>query len=346
MPPKRVFKKAKSTSTTYASITVQDSDKLTNTSSETPPSDDPFSPSPLAEDSTAEKAERIAWSEEMTEQLVEVVYAKWEEAPGACDNGMKRDTWTEGADRANQVRKVGAVVTWDKAKNKWGDLKIKYRHWVKLSEMSGFGFNPDTGLYEAFDYVWDNLNKSEPNIIWHKTHIMPFRDMIGEILQEETANGGGALTATEPTPLDPRLVAFDTTTLAMASSSSTSPALTSKPKTQYNKSKRKVRTESADDEDKRVPAKKVDLGAAISSLAEQMDLARKAKEQFLTNQQKAVQLLESLYKKRLDMVAFIKACVFFKDEGNSSTFIILEDEEFRDRFLEINLGIELYKASI
>jgi hypothetical protein len=118
------------------------------------------------------------------------------------------------------------------------------------------------------------------------------------------------------------------------------------PKTQYNKSKRKVRTESADDEDKRVPAKKVDLGAAISSLAEQMDLARKAKEQFLTNQQKAVQLLESLYKKRLDMVAFIKACVFFKDEGNSSTFIILEDEEFRDRFLEINLGIELYKASI
>jgi hypothetical protein len=77
-----------------------------------------------------------------------------------------------------------------------------------------------------------------------------------------------------------------------------------------------------------------------------MDLARKAKEEFLTNQQKAVRLLEKAYKKRLDMMAFLQACSFFKDEGNANTFITLEDEEFRDRFLEINLGVELYQASI
>jgi hypothetical protein len=345
MPPKRVSRKAKSTSDTYESITVAG-----DIFSETPSSDN----TSLAEDSNdTEKAERISWSDEMAEQLVEVVHAKWEEAPGACDNGMKRETWHEGADRANRVRRSGAVVTWDKAKNKWGDLKIKYRHFVKLSQMSGFGFDPITELYEAHDYVWENLNKSEPNIIWHKTHVMPFRDLIGEILQDETANGGGALTAANPTPLDPRLVAHDTalvaTGLSLASPNPISVPKTTKP--HYNKSKRKVRAESANYEDEDAPTKKkvdqkVDLGVAISGLAKQMDLARKAKEEFLTNQQKAVRLLEKAYKKRLDMMAFLQACSFFKDEGNANTFITLEDEEFRDRFLEINLGVELYQASI
>ena len=75
----------------------------------------------------------------MIEQLVEVVHAKWEEAPGACDNGIKRDIWHIGVVRANRVRRNGAPVTWDKAKNKWQDLKNKYRHWAKLSDISGFG---------------------------------------------------------------------------------------------------------------------------------------------------------------------------------------------------------------
>jgi hypothetical protein len=51
--------------------------------------------------------------------------------------------------------------------------------------------------------MWENLNKSEPNIIWHKTHIMSFQDLIEEILQDKTANREGALTAANPTPLDP-----------------------------------------------------------------------------------------------------------------------------------------------
>ena len=225
----------------------------------------------------------------MTKALVEVVHQKWQEAPGACDNGMKRETWHIGADQANRVRRTGAPVTWHKAKNKQGDLKTKYRHWVKLLDMSGFGQNPDTELYLAFDYVWDNLNKSKPNIIWHKTHIMPFQDIIREILQEETTNRQGALTRTDPTPLDPRLVAYNTA-LAAGLSSLLSPAPISipiQPKTQYNKSKRKVKTEPTDKDSTPLP-KKVDLGIAINSLVEQISLAIKAKQNFLTSQQKAV----------------------------------------------------------
>jgi hypothetical protein len=69
--------------------------------------------------------------------------------------------------------------------------------------MSGFEFDLITELYEAHDYMWENLNKSEPNIIWHKTYVMLFRDLIREILQDETANEGGALIAANLTPLNP-----------------------------------------------------------------------------------------------------------------------------------------------
>jgi hypothetical protein len=45
-------------------------------------------------------------------------------------------------------------------------------------------------------------------------------------------------------------------------------------------------------------------------------------------------------------MAFFQVCSFFKDKGNANTFITLKDKEFRDRFLEINLRVKLYQASI
>ena len=69
-----------------------------------------------------------------------------------------------------------------------------------------------------------------------------------------------------------------------------------------------------------------------------MGRTRKAKEAFMTNQQKAVRLLETEYKERLDTImAFIQACAFLQDVGNAGTFITLTDLEFRDRYLEISL---------
>jgi hypothetical protein len=45
-------------------------------------------------------------------------------------------------------------VFWDKVKNKWGsDIKEKWKHWVLLSEMSGFGLNEEIEKYEAYEYV-------------------------------------------------------------------------------------------------------------------------------------------------------------------------------------------------
>ena len=44
------------------------------------------------------------------------------------------------------------------------------------------------------------------------------------------------------------------------------------------------------------------------------------------------------YKERLDITAFIKACSFFKDEGNVVTFTTLSDITVRDQWLELELG--------
>jgi hypothetical protein len=74
-----------------------------------------------------------------------------------------------------------------------------------LSNQSGFGFNSDTELYKAYDYVLESLNKAHPGILWHKTHVMPLRDQIGYILHDVQANGKGSLALEDPTPIDPRL---------------------------------------------------------------------------------------------------------------------------------------------
>jgi hypothetical protein len=122
---------------------------------------------------------------------------------------------------------------------------------------------------------------------------MPLCDLIGEILQDVQATGRSSFTIADPTPLDPRLIALD----AGNSSASVSPAPIVALKPVYNKSKKRARIEEGDDVDEKAPvAKKVDIGIAISGLTMELTLTRRLKETYLTNQQKAVQLLEKEYR--------------------------------------------------
>jgi hypothetical protein len=278
------------------------------------------------------------WTEEMLEQLVEVLYQVFDEG-GAADNSFKKSTFERAAGKVRRVYKGSQEITQVKCKNKWADTKRKWAHWVFLSKQSGIGFNPDTELYEAPDYVWDSLNKSHPKIIWHKTHVMPFRDMISYILHDVQANGRAALTLEDATPTDPRLI-------STAPRGSLDPPNNTSAKPPYNKSKKRIRVEALDsgEDAPAPPPKKVDLGVAISGLSREMELTRKAKEAHLSNQQKAIQLLETEYKTRLHMVAFIQACAFFKDEGNAVNFITLTDMDIRDRWLELELHTELLEC--
>lgn len=112
-------------------------------------------------------------------------------------------------------------------KNKWADTKKKWSHWVFLGKQSGIGFNTDTELYEAADYMWEALNRAHPSISWHKTHVMPFRETIGYILHDVQANGISAMSLEDPTPIDPRI----TSLRANVDSSASPRSLSAPPKT-------------------------------------------------------------------------------------------------------------------
>jgi hypothetical protein len=129
-------------------------------------------------------------------------------------------------------------------------------------------------------------------------------------------------------------------------SSSSSPAPILHTNLPYNRSKKRVKTEDLDREDDgpAVPKRanqKVDLGYSILRLTDELALTRKSKEEFQTVQQKAIGLLKTAYKKRLDILGFIEACDLLQDEGKAGTFVTLTNIERRDRWLEIILGRQL-----
>jgi len=71
-----------------------------------------------------------------------------------------------------------------------------------------------------------------------------------------------------------------------------------------------------------------------------MARGRKAREEYKSAQEKAIQLLES-YGERLDTMAFIEGCIFFEDEAKARIFISISNIERRNRWLEVNLHTEL-----
>jgi hypothetical protein len=72
-----------------------------------------------------------------------------------------------------------------------------------------------------------------------------------------------------------------------------------------------------------------------------MAKGRKLREEHKSNQEKAVQLLKSEYRDRLDTMVFIKACTFFEDKHKARSFLAISNIERQDRWLEVNLKTEL-----
>jgi hypothetical protein len=296
-------------------------------------------PPPSNTRDTEVKDDKLFWTEEMMEILIDVLYEVFEQG-GASDNSFKKSAFELAAARVTKAYKGVVRVTQQHCKNKWQDIKGKWAHWKFLGDQSGFGWNSESELYEAYDYVWDNLNKAHPGIIWHKTHIMPFRDSISLILHDVQANGKGALTLEEPTLLDRRLSTLTSISSASSRASSAAPKAVQTP---YNKGRKRVAAEDIDDTDEATQpsAKKLDIGVAILALTKELERSRKAKESYESNQQRAIRLLEKEYKGRLEVSAFLKAMVLFKEEGNAISFLTLDDKEYRDLWLEIETGSRL-----
>jgi hypothetical protein len=233
------------------------------------------------EDEDEKGAKLLIWSAEMIEQLVETLLDIFTSGGGA-NNSFKKTSFERAATAVRRAYTGPLSITWQKCKNKWQDLKAKWAHWIILSQQSSGGFNKDKELFEFFDPVWQSLNEAHPKIIWHKKNVMPYREELGLILSNVQAKGQETFTLKTPTPsnLDPRL-------------SHTSTSLSPAPSKvlQATKSKGK-RVKEEDDSDDRTLAprarRKVDIGLAIIAFSKELARARKAKEIYLTDQQKAV----------------------------------------------------------
>lgn len=164
--------------------------------------------------------------------------------------------------------------------------------------------------------------------------------MLSEILHESQATGKGALSGNGPSEelleaIDPWLIDLDS--VSTTSSAKSSPFTQIKPKTLYNRSKKRVKVNISDD-DEEAPAfkraiikkEKVDVGSAISSLSEELKRTREMKEGHKSVPQQAVHLLEVAYGERLDLMEFVQGCAFFKDEGNAGIFLAISNVEKRD----------------
>jgi hypothetical protein len=147
MPPKRTAKTTtivtrKASIPTSPSITVAPPDELalstpaSNDEADTPQAQ-PYLLRPADTDSTldieesedVEGLERLTWSLEMTEQLVEVLHEVFSEG-GSADNSFKLATFEKAALKVRHIYKGPLEITRKRCKNKWQDLKKKWGHWV------------------------------------------------------------------------------------------------------------------------------------------------------------------------------------------------------------------------
>ena len=160
--------------------------------------------------------------------------------------------------------------------------------------------------------------------------MISYYKLLSEILFEAQATGKGAVSRNNSL-IDSQLLSNSFVVL---------PVLNIKPKS-YNKSKKCVMIEISDNKKEAQAPKKIDLAQAIAGMTAEMAHGQKAREETKSAQEKAVQLLESVYGDRLDTMIFIQACTFFEDEQKARSFLAITNIERHDRWLEINLRTEL-----
>lgn len=166
-------------------------------------------------------------------------------------------------------------------------------------------------MYEASDEVWNDLNKSHHNIIWHKTHVLEHREKLEEILQNAVATGESSVSMVNLDDYDD------------------APATTPTPG-----SKRKRSDEAAP------PPKRqgVDVSEALLRMSEVMD---KRTETAKSKLELATELLENEYVDVLNSRQFSMALDLLEQPSKATIFVTLKNPERRTQWLVRTLGIQL-----
>ena len=128
--------------------------------------DDSIIPSSFATKSSKTRkpcGRSVEWTPEMTTVLLrKLVYAI--RAGKRSDNGFKIEVWNTIAQTVQTVSPGKIKLTGEKCQTMLETLRRKWKIWIRLKRLSGFGRDPLTGVVTAPDDVWEMEIKEQPGV--------------------------------------------------------------------------------------------------------------------------------------------------------------------------------------
>ena len=142
--------------------------------------------------SRKQRAHPIDWSPEMTTVLLRELVQAIRNGKRS-DNGFKMEVWNSIAEAVRITSGHGSLLTGEKCQGKLEGLKKKWKIWIRLKAMSGFGFDPISGAVTAPDEVWDTEISKQSAIREFRDRSMANIIELEEILDSFQATGGRAI---------------------------------------------------------------------------------------------------------------------------------------------------------
>jgi hypothetical protein len=145
----------------------------------------------------------------------------------------------------------------------------------------------------------------------------------------------------DPTLLNTQAISIPQPSAFISQDSSQSQSLTP---SILSKSRSRNESDNEDDTKRQRKKEKIDLGQAITNMADELRRSREAKQEFRDQkivQEKAIDILYKDYENRLDNDAFVEAINVLESESKARIFTRLKADEKRDRWLEVAISTEL-----
>lgn len=102
-----------------------------------------------------------------------------------------------------QLGEMGKVVTWVQLKNKWDNLRKRWKTYNKcMDTKTGLGYDAGTGMFDAPDEWWNRKIAACPEAKTFKMYGLPNRDLLNIMFGGTVATGRNAFCTSGPIPTD------------------------------------------------------------------------------------------------------------------------------------------------
>ena len=109
------------------------------------------------------------------------------------DNGFKIEVWNAIAQTVQTVSTSKITLTGEKCQTRLETLRKKWKIWIRLKNLSGFGCDPVTGFVTAPDEVWEMEIQKQPGIREFRDRPMANATAMSEVFEGTQATGQHAI---------------------------------------------------------------------------------------------------------------------------------------------------------